>query len=318
MAGIKGTGDIKCIEGINHSIEQIQLFSKTRKGVLTVLKAVQPSQENAELYEQVVHATNEEIKNPKIDILKDVKEIDLDKRLQEALGIINEYATLEQDTQKVLRTAQLKNNPLQQYVSRLMEHEPSLPHDKQQVQEGIDRLKEAINRIEPLDSEVLFKVAEADLADTQVPQRSPEVLLMLQLLLKTKDYLLQELINRRDTLKQRLNEIEERKENSMNQDKYLPIGSVVMLQRGHKEIMIYGRAQRDTVTEKEYDYVACLYPEGYFKPEAIFLFNHEHIDKIVFMGYNSEENVELTNKIRDEIAERKQNLNNVHHGFENI
>lgn len=43
---------------------------------------------------------------------------------------------------------------------------------------------------------------------------------------------------------------------------YLPIGSIVLLKNGKKKVMIYGRRQRRITDEIEYDYIACLYPEG--------------------------------------------------------
>ena len=49
-------------------------------------------------------------------------------------------------------------------------------------------------------------------------------------------------------------------------DKYLPIGSVVLLKNGRKKIMIYGRKQMHVETGEEWDYLACLYPEGNSMP----------------------------------------------------
>ena len=45
-------------------------------------------------------------------------------------------------------------------------------------------------------------------------------------------------------------------------DKYLPIGSVVLLKEGEKRLMIYGVKQKESGTDKIWDYVACLFPEG--------------------------------------------------------
>ena len=45
--------------------------------------------------------------------------------------------------------------------------------------------------------------------------------------------------------------------------KYLPIGSVVILKNGRKRLMITGYAQVDLEKkDKIYDYCSCLYPEG--------------------------------------------------------
>ena len=50
-------------------------------------------------------------------------------------------------------------------------------------------------------------------------------------------------------------------------DKYLPMGTVVILKKGSKKLMIFGRKQMDTATQKEYDYISYLYPEGNIKKD---------------------------------------------------
>ena len=72
-------------------------------------------------------------------------------------------------------------------------------------------------------------------------------------------------------------------------DKYLPIGSVVLLKNGRKKIMIYGRQQMHVETGEEWDYLACLYPEGNINEEFMYLFNHDQIDKVYYLGYEDEE-----------------------------
>ena len=66
---------------------------------------------------------------------------------------------------------------------------------------------------------------------------------------------------------------------------YLPIGSVVLLKEGTKKVMIYGRKQKSVDTGNEYDYLACLYPEGNISQQYQFLFNEENVDKVVFRGF---------------------------------
>ena len=74
---------------------------------------------------------------------------------------------------------------------------------------------------------------------------------------------------------------------------YLPIGTIVLLKNGSKKVMIYGRKQIATENGQEFDYVACLYPEGNINDDFTFLFNNENIDKIIFKGYSDEEEVEF-------------------------
>lgn len=70
---------------------------------------------------------------------------------------------------------------------------------------------------------------------------------------------------------------------------YLPIGSVVLLKNGKKKIMIYGRRQSRINESVEYDYVACLYPEGNIGENYMYLFNHEDIETVVYRGYSDAE-----------------------------
>ena len=76
-------------------------------------------------------------------------------------------------------------------------------------------------------------------------------------------------------------------------EKYLPIGTVVLLQGGEKTIMIYGRQQIQTETDEVFDYVACLYPEGNIDAEYTYLFNHSQIREVVFMGLVNDEEKEF-------------------------
>ena len=80
----------------------------------------------------------------------------------------------------------------------------------------------------------------------------------------------------------------------------LPIGSVVMLKNGSKEVMITGFF---IVSEKDpsviYDYSACLYPEGIINSNENLLFNHDQIEKILFLGYMSEKEKTFKQKLAE-------------------
>lgn len=83
----------------------------------------------------------------------------------------------------------------------------------------------------------------------------------------------------------------------MNTDKYLPIGTVVLLKNAKKKIMITGFAVKGKETgEKVYDYMGCLYPEGMIASDKNLLFNHNQIDKIYYIGFLSEEEKEFKSK----------------------
>ena len=71
-------------------------------------------------------------------------------------------------------------------------------------------------------------------------------------------------------------------------EKYLPIGTVVLLENGTKELMITGYNVTSTdIPGTVYDYSGCLYPEGIIRSDINCVFNHSQIDSILYFGYIS-------------------------------
>lgn len=90
----------------------------------------------------------------------------------------------------------------------------------------------------------------------------------------------------------------------MNQkyEKYLPIGSVVLLNNGTKRLMITGFCvvPNDDKT-KIYDYSGCLYPEGMLSSDEVALFNHDQIKQIYALGFSDEEEKSFKSKLINEL-----------------
>jgi len=74
---------------------------------------------------------------------------------------------------------------------------------------------------------------------------------------------------------------------------YLPLGSVVMLEEGDIPILIYGRKQIHVDSGDEFDYVACLYPQGNINEDYTYLFNHDQINEVIFEGYSDDSDREF-------------------------
>lgn len=75
-----------------------------------------------------------------------------------------------------------------------------------------------------------------------------------------------------------------------NMEKYLPIGTVVILKNGKKRIMITGYIVQGKETgDKVYDYIGCLYPEGVISSDRNLLFDHDQINQIFYVGYSDDE-----------------------------
>ena len=79
----------------------------------------------------------------------------------------------------------------------------------------------------------------------------------------------------------------------------LPIGSVVRLVSGTKNVMIYGIKQSDIDTGVEYDYISVPYPEGCIGNQGHYLFNHTDIEVVLFIGMNDGERQVFLEKLNN-------------------
>ena len=83
------------------------------------------------------------------------------------------------------------------------------------------------------------------------------------------------------------------------EQKFLPIGTVVLLKGADKKIMITGFGILDDVEHKIYEYMGCLYPEGFISVENNLVFDHEQIAEICALGFSNEEDKEFRKKFRE-------------------
>ncbi len=83
---------------------------------------------------------------------------------------------------------------------------------------------------------------------------------------------------------------------------YLPIGSVVRLKGGTKRIMICGRVQSRIPDNVNFDYIACLYPEGFIDAQSMYLFNNEDIDRVYYIGMQDDEEFAYRDVMEKELA----------------
>lgn len=104
-----------------------------------------------------------------------------------------------------------------------------------------------------------------------------------------------------------------------NEEKFLPIGTVVLLKGGKRELMItsycimpsgdvYDKNGKVDAAGKMFDYGACFYPEGMITSDQLFAFNHEQIDRVCFKGYETEKQSEISKVLNGGIAEMKRQL----------
>lgn len=87
-------------------------------------------------------------------------------------------------------------------------------------------------------------------------------------------------------------------------EKYLPIGSVVKLEGANKAVMIYGIGQ---ITEKGqlWDYVACMYPEGNMGRQTSIFFNHDGIEEIQYLGFETPEAADFQKAVKAAVRQQE-------------
>lgn len=90
------------------------------------------------------------------------------------------------------------------------------------------------------------------------------------------------------------------------EEKYLPVGSVCMLKGGQKAVMVVGYGiQPKENPNVVYDYLGALYPEGIVTMDQNMVFNHENIDRVLFKGYETEEQKSFNKQIIEIIGQMK-------------
>ena len=87
-------------------------------------------------------------------------------------------------------------------------------------------------------------------------------------------------------------------------EKYLPIGTVVLLKGATKRVMITGFASISPDTGKRiFDYSGCTYPEGFFDYNQVCVFDHNQIEKVFFKGFVDNEELSFKEELKKKIAE---------------
>ena len=88
-------------------------------------------------------------------------------------------------------------------------------------------------------------------------------------------------------------------------ERFLPIGTVVLLKGAKKELMITsycifptGKQIKDgkevNPAKQMYEYGGCPYPEGVMDSSVVNAFDHNQIEKVLFMGYETDQQKELS------------------------
>ena len=83
-------------------------------------------------------------------------------------------------------------------------------------------------------------------------------------------------------------------------EKFLPLGTVVMLEGGTKRVMISGFcAILNGDRSKIWDYSGCVYPEGFMDSKRTCLFNHDQIKEVYHLGLADDEEKAFKEKLKE-------------------
>ena len=106
-------------------------------------------------------------------------------------------------------------------------------------------------------------------------------------------------------------------------ERLLPIGTIVLLKNANTELMItsycitampqnFENSKNLKLTRNMmFDYGGCRYPEGVSSSNAMIVFNESQIDKIVYMGYKTEDSDNHMRKIKGRMNDFiEKNFNN--------
>ena len=102
------------------------------------------------------------------------------------------------------------------------------------------------------------------------------------------------------------------------EERFLPIGTVVLLKGGKRELMItsycimpsgdvYDKNGKVDAQGKMFDYGACFYPEGMVTSDQLFAFNHNQIARVCFTGYKTDKQKEISTILNGGLAELEKN-----------
>ena len=102
-------------------------------------------------------------------------------------------------------------------------------------------------------------------------------------------------------------------------EKFLPVGTVVLLQNGTKRVMINGFCSIDSEDpDTVYDYSGVLFPEGSLSSDQTLLFNHDQIEEIYFSGYSDIEDQEFKVELKKLVEARDKTVDDAPRPFANI
>ncbi|MBQ3435627.1 MAG: DUF4176 domain-containing protein [Bacilli bacterium] len=94
-------------------------------------------------------------------------------------------------------------------------------------------------------------------------------------------------------------------------ERFLPIGTIVLLKGAKRNVMITSYCVFPKQKEEGadmFDYGGCPYPAGIIDSDIVIVFNHDEIEKVLYNGYDSEEYQEMNKELNAHYEEIKASV----------
>lgn len=91
-------------------------------------------------------------------------------------------------------------------------------------------------------------------------------------------------------------------------NKYLPLGSIVLLKNSKKRVMIIGYKSKISGNDKVWDYSGCLFPEGVINANKLFVFDDAQIERLYFLGLQDTESMAFLRVLADADTREKEDI----------
>ena len=100
-------------------------------------------------------------------------------------------------------------------------------------------------------------------------------------------------------------------------EKFLPLGSIVIISGNSRKIMITGFYRTNNLDQLYYDYSGCPYPEGLLDNSKEILFNHNQIISLLYNGMKTEEEMIYKEKLKAFVSNMNQSQNQINSPIDN-
>ena len=186
----------------------------------------------------------------------------------------------------------LRNKSIDIFEDARLKARNGLKNNKYNTEEEIKNIEKMLKEVKPYNMEYAKKLASEAIIDLQFIEKENPKLASLRIARFIKDI-----------------------GGKAMEQKYLPIGTVVMLKGATKRIMITGfcTAGSDDVV---WDYSGCLYPEGILNANQIALFNHSQIEKVYHLGLVDDEEENFKEQLKEALS--KEQTEKVNNKFSNL